>query len=506
MSVVRAAAFPSSRIAYRENINNNTAFIDASMIYGPDTDVASSLRLFRNGLIQHTPVPQGKPLLPLTGTDVNVCPSITGVCFRSGDFRVNMVPPLTVLHTMLMREHNRIALEFSHLNPHWGDERTYQETRKIISAIVQHITYNEYLPLVLSPSYMKAFELYLDTMGYYDGYDPLVNPSMSNAFASAAYRFGHSLIQGRFHRYLPNHQKIPNLAPPLALELREPLALFNGELEMIALGLVNQHSRERDQHFTEQVSNRLFENVTIGAGSGVDLLAINIQRGRENGIPSYNVWREFCGLGRASSFDDLHGSMPAEVINAFARIYNEVDDIDLFPAGIAEFRIPGGIVGPTFACIIAQQFRNLRRGDRFWYENGEHQGAFSPVQLTEIRKTSLARLFCDDFETVRTIQLRPMEVPKGSRVHCSDPYLKSLSLLAWQEAGPSPISALPPVPTIQSIHPRGLTLSVDGPAFVRVYSEMNHRTPAATTRRLRRVNQQPRSYASSPLQYFPAGK
>jgi len=46
-----------------------------------------------------------------------------------------------------------------------------------------------------------------------------------------------------------------------------------------------------------------------------------------------------------------------------------VDDVDLFPAALAEKRVEGGLVGPTFACLLARQFYDLRRGDRYWYEN-----------------------------------------------------------------------------------------------------------------------------------------
>ncbi len=63
--------------------------------------------------------------------------------------RVNEQTGLTMVHNVFLREHNRIATVLQNLNPDWSDETLYQESRRILAAIIQHITYNEWLPLVL---------------------------------------------------------------------------------------------------------------------------------------------------------------------------------------------------------------------------------------------------------------------------------------------------------------------------------------------------------------------
>ena len=130
-----------------------------------------------------------------------------------GDNRVNEQPGLTVYHTVWVREHNRLAKQLAYLNPHWDDERLYQEARKIVIAENQHVTYNEWLPLVLGTDYMAELDILPVTYGYNNNYDPKVisvskvisvfivfiiqvNPAILNSFAAAAFRFGHSLIQG----------------------------------------------------------------------------------------------------------------------------------------------------------------------------------------------------------------------------------------------------------------------------------------------------------------------
>ncbi len=114
----------------------------------------------------------------------------------SGDERVNEQPNLAVMHTLFVREHNRIARELSRMNRAWSDERIFQESRRIVNAIWQHIVYNEWLPIILGKQFLQRFGLLTLTSGFSNDYRTDFDPRITNAFAAAAFRFGHSLIPG----------------------------------------------------------------------------------------------------------------------------------------------------------------------------------------------------------------------------------------------------------------------------------------------------------------------
>lgn len=210
-----------------------------------------------------------------------------------------------------------------------------------------------------------------------------------------------------------------------------------GSLHRLLRGLAVQRSQRRDEFITAELTNHLFQSGSFPFG--LDLAAINIQRGRDHGIPAYTQWREPCGLSPIRDWIDLEKVVGFESANRIQQGYRSVDDVDLFVAGLAERPVIGGLVGPTFACIIAQQFSNLRKGDRFWYETDGFESSFTPAQLQSIRQVSLAQIICRTLGA-GTLQLNvflPHDLLGNARQPCGIGALAPIDLLPWQERDPS---------------------------------------------------------------------
>ncbi|EFX63496.1 hypothetical protein DAPPUDRAFT_268331 [Daphnia pulex] len=384
MPLVRSAPIRRSDCTFgaSEQMNQLTHFLDNSNVYGSDDKTARELRTFKKGGMKVTPrneldlLPadeESKVSCTLSKTVSGIDPPTDVKCFKTGDTsRVNEHPNLAVTHTIFLREHNRLAAELARLNPGWDDERLYQEARRILAAQMQHITFNEWLPVIIGRVKMQELGLLPLQQGSSQDYDKNLNPSVLNEFAAAAFRFGHTLIQGK-HQY----------------EIYTP-----GNLDKFLIGLASQPSQNAENYFTQEVTNHLFEEQ--GKGFGLDLVSLNLQRGRDHGIPGYNAYRTQCGLPPAGQFSDLLNLISPAIVDKFAKLYDTVDDIDLFIGAMSERLAPGALVGPTLQCIISDQFLKLKRGDRFFYDLAGQPSSFTKDQLTEIRRASFARLVCDN--------------------------------------------------------------------------------------------------------------
>ena len=149
-------------------------------------------------------------------------------------------------------------------------------------------------------------------------------------------------------------------------------------VEDIVRGMMMSPMRMVDRMFTKEVTNHLFEEKRRRF-SGLDLVALNIQRGRDHGIGGYNDYREVCGLERLVSWEEDSKDIPKETLKMMSKVYDAPDDVDLFTGLMSERRMERSMVGHTLGCLLGLQFSRLRQCDRFWYETSDPQLRFSPA-------------------------------------------------------------------------------------------------------------------------------
>lgn len=417
------------KLQAREQINQLTSFIDASQVYGFEQSVADDLRDFTvdNGTLRVGPaLPGQKSLLPFTGINGMDCrrniEESSLSCFVAGDIRANEQIGLAAMHTLWMREHNRLAIKLKALNPFWNGDKVYQEARKIVGAQFQFITYDQWLPLIVGS---KGMEI----LGEYKGYNRNINPAVSNVFSTAALRFGHSMINPILQRLDENFETIPAGDLLLRDAFFSPWRLVHeGGIDPLLRGMFISPAKLKTptQNLNSELTERLFQSAHAVA---LDLAAINVQRGRDHAIPSYTKWRAACNMTEIETFDDLKAEITnPEVRLKLKKLYGSVHNIDVWVGGILEDQVENGKVGPLFQCLLLEQFSRLREGDRFWYENPT---IFTEDQLDQIKQTSLARVLCDNGDNIDTISENVFLVPdeQGGLVSCED--IPSIDLRFW---------------------------------------------------------------------------
>ncbi|MEC9374368.1 MAG: peroxidase family protein [Planctomycetota bacterium] len=354
----------------RQQTNELTAYLDGSNVYGSDSVRAAALRSGVGGRMATS----AGDLLPFNtfGLDNDNGPmgGPASDFFVAGDIRANEQAGLTAMHTLWVREHNRLADAIATANPALNDEEIYQRARAVVGAKMQAITYNEWLPAMFG-----------DILPNYSGYDNSVDATISNEFSTAAFRLGHTMLS-------PDIQRLDNSGNPIPdghLALRD--AFFNPDnisdygIEPYLKGLANGQAQEIDTKIVDDVRNFLFG--PPGAG-GFDLAALNIQRGRDHGIADYNTVRQAYGLAPVASFSDISSDPATQA--ALASVYANPNEIDPWVGLLAEDHVPGGSFGETIVAIMADQFGRLRDGDRFFYLNGDDPAGLNSI-LAELGMT-----------------------------------------------------------------------------------------------------------------------
>ncbi|XP_056416148.1 myeloperoxidase-like [Hyla sarda] len=288
--LVRSAPVCSLVTPVREQINALTSYVDGSQVYGSDIKVATALRNNTNQLgllaVNEQFTDNGFPFLPFNGNQDDLCSktnqSLGLPCFLAGDVRVSEQPGLTAFHTLFLREHNRIAAALHKLNPNWTGEILYQETRKIIGSLQQKITYKDWLPLLLGSEFSKVLPRYIS-------YNEDEDPAVSNVF-TIAFRMGHTLIQPFIYRLVEDY--IPYDPEPVVplhhMFFTTWRVVRQGGIDPILRGMMvnNAKLNQQNQMVVDELRDRLFKMINH---IGLDLAALNIQRGREHGLPGFTM-------------------------------------------------------------------------------------------------------------------------------------------------------------------------------------------------------------------------
>jgi hypothetical protein len=231
---------------------------------------------------------------------------LSQIIHPTGDTRVNEHLGLMAIHTLFVREHNRLVTELRMMNPFWSNSLLYHVARKIVGGQLQAITYNEFLPLLLGSSAIPA----------YTGYNATVNPSVGNEFSAASYRFGHSLLSSDLLTINDKGQPTP---VPLRDAFFDVTKFQDIGLDAIFRGFAAQQCQEVDTKVVDDVRNFLFADAP--GMVGLDLVTLNIQRGRDHGLSDYNTVRRSFGLPPVTAYHEITSDTTLQ--RDLGRVYGE---------------------------------------------------------------------------------------------------------------------------------------------------------------------------------------
>ncbi len=377
----------------RRYANHTSTWIDGSMIYGHDQYRADWLRTFFRGKMKTS---EGN-LLPFNTKSGNfndiidftapsmVNPRNASKYFVTGDVKANETLQLLSLHTLFIREHNRLCDSLVALYPYWSDEKLYFHARALVGGMIQKITFDEWLP---------ALGIYLDE---FQGYNDELDPSINEFYALAGGNIGHSMLQ----MSTPRIDEYGNVNQQGKLTYQHgfynPVELpLSGGLDDIFRGMAVQEQAKVNCYVPLEMRNF---NMPWGEDEKyTDFWAVAVNRGRDVGLANFNSARAALGLSKLTAFSEI--SINQELSGFLEDSYSNIDDVDLWVGMLAENHIENSAFGSTLHAIYKNQFQNLRDGDRYYY--------IVDLNLTEtdielIENSTLANLILKntDIETIQ---------------------------------------------------------------------------------------------------------
>ncbi|KAK6741023.1 hypothetical protein RB195_009088 [Necator americanus] len=370
----------------REQVNERTAWIDGSFVYSVMEAWVATMRSFENGTLREGNVrrypPFNNPHIPLNNPPP---PQIHRLMnpdrlFLLGDSRVNENPGLLSFGIILYRWHNILAGRLQKENSTWTDEELFQGARRWLIATLQKIIFYDFLPALLDTE-VKPYTKYM----------PHVPPGISHAFAAAAFRYPHSIVPpAMILRKNVDH-----------CEFREEVGGFPAlrlcqnwwnaqdivqeySVDEIILGMASQITEADDLIIVEDLRDYIFGPMHF---TRLDVVASSIMRGRDNGLPPYNVLRKTFNLPEKQwhTINEKLYKEKRELFDKLAELYGDINYLDAYVGGMLE---GDNGAGELFKAIIMDQFERLRDSDRFWFENTQN-GLFTTEEIRKIHNITL---------------------------------------------------------------------------------------------------------------------
>ncbi len=375
-----------------QQVNSVSSYFDLSQIYGSDVATDNALRTFSGGQMKTSP--GGLPPLDnstyfTTAQLAAINASVGGMAddgplpqsqmFVTGDSRGNENVELTVLQTLFLDNHNRLASRIAEGEPDLDRPAALQRSpqaqyRRVSVDHLQRVDSRR-------AGRQRAAGLHglqperqrQHRQRILDGRLPLrPQPAQRRRGAARQQRPGPSpptcrLAEDFFDPNVLNGEGQPSTVDPLT-------GLTSTSIGAVLKGDADGDAQAEDVEVINEVRNELFNEVVPGVGYGQDLIALDIQRGRDNGIGSYNEVRESLGLPAVTSFSQITSNVTVQ--KELQAAYGNVNNIDAIEGGMAEDPVAGSDVGPLFQAIMVNQFTRLRDGDRFFYLNE----SFTPAE------------------------------------------------------------------------------------------------------------------------------
>ena len=428
---------PRGSLSGRTPINEVTSYIDASHIYGSDAARAAALRS-EGGAGAKLAMSAGN-LLPYNTAGLpveNNGPLPDESLFLAGDIRANENSLLTSLHTVFAREHNRLVDVIAAQQPGLDAEGQYQLARKIVGAEMQAITYREFLPALLgNGATTPKAEAYV--------YRSQTDASITTAYAHAAFRYGHSTVSAQLQ--LADEAGTTVGSIDVRNAFYNPGVLENApeNVDRLLKGASLQTSQEVDVLVVDELRNFLFG--PPGAG-GLDLAALNIQRGRDVGLPTYRGLALNRNIQPPATFSGI--TSDTDLAAALATVYgNDINKVDAWVGMLAEDHVAGSSVGRLLKAEIESQFVRLRDGDRLFYRSTaaglyDQGGVLLPeiAAIVDLDSLRLSDILLAN-SSLSDLQTNVFFVPAGGDFNY-DGTVDGSDFLVWQRGGsPLPLSS-----------------------------------------------------------------